>query len=219
MVRINLPDNDDQFFLIENRRFTGWDEPIAWFYGGGLAVYRVDTRWRHNIHESQWRVMMLEADDQGFPSLQNGQRTSPHALFRANPGWVSHAISIDRHSTPAWGVLGSWMRFEVLCESAPEMYMMVQPVLTVLPDGDPLRVRHRTQVQLRAYFADSPVTWQADGDVAVNCAGLLSITQGRGTGTVTATDADGNTHTVQVQSYLNWWQWFIWIFLLGFLWY
>lgn len=223
LLRIALPDNDEQFILVENRQFTGWDQSLmrasAPEAQGGLAVYRIDNRWRHNIHPSQWRVTMVEADEYvwGESNLQNGFNFGLDSLFSASS--QVGATLIDRSSTPAWGLADSWMHFEVLCESAPEMTIVVQPVLTVLPAGDPLRVRHRTTLQMQTHFAQGNVTWQTDGDVIVNCNGLIGTTQGRGSGTVTATDTAGNSHTVQVQSYLTWWQWMIWIFLLGFLWY
>ncbi|MCL2445396.1 MAG: M6 family metalloprotease domain-containing protein [Oscillospiraceae bacterium] len=222
LVRIEIPNNDHQFFLIENRQFNGWDESLARISRthaqGGLAVYRVDTRWRHNIHESQWRVTMIEADEfiWGQSNLQNSVRNGLDALFRVAPG---RAAIVDRNSSPAWTAPGSWMRLEVLCESDPEMHITIQPVLTALPDGAPLRVRHRTQVQMQTHFAQGNVTWRATGDIIVSNTGLVNTTQGRGAGTVTATDAAGNIHTIEVQGYLNWWQWLIWIFLLGFLWY
>jgi len=225
LVRIEIPGTDEQFVLIENRQFNGWDEALARAAldgaQGGLAVYRVNTEWRHNIHESRWRVTMIEADEYtlGQSNLQNGIAFGVDALFSV--GSLRGAAAIDHNSSPAWGLPGSWMRFEVLCENADEMSLHVQPVLTVLPAGAPLRVRHRSQVQLQAHFAQGRVTWQADGNAVFHCScdGLLRTRNARGTGTVTATDAEGNTHTMQVQGYLAWWQWIIWIGLLGFLWY
>jgi len=222
LVRIDIPGNDNQFFLIENRQLTGWDEPIAFIQGGsdlsgGLAVFRVDTRWRHNIHQRNWRVTMLEADEAywGYPALQHGMHAGAEALFSVGGG--RFAAMIDHNSRPTWGAPGSWMRFEVLDASAPEMMVQISPILTISPT--PVRVRHRTQVQLQTHFAQGNVTWQTTGDVTVSGSGVVATNSARSSGTVTATDSQGNTHTVEVQGYLNWWQWLIWIFLLGFLWY
>jgi len=218
LIRIDIPGNEHQFFLIENRQLTGWDAAMGWI--GGLGVYRVDTRWRNNIHQRNWRVTMLEANEitHGHSQFQNGIYNASALFFAFPDGELNRATVIDRSSRPAWGVPGSWMRFEVLCEIAPEMMMAVQPLFTVLPASE-VRVQHRSEMQLQAHFAQGNVTWQANGDVTVSSSGVVNTTRALGSGTVTATDGAGNTYTVEVQGYLNWWQWLIWIFLLGFLWY
>jgi hypothetical protein len=158
---------------------------------------------------------MLEANEYfaGQSFFQNGMYNM-NALFHLAP---ETATVIDHNSRPTWNAPGSWMRFEVLDENDPEMAIRITPTLTIA--GEPVRVRHRRQLQLQANFAQGDVTWQASGDVTVNSDGVVTTSRALARGTVTATDGEGNTHAVEVRGYLNFGQWLIWIFLLGFLWY
>ena len=83
-------------------------------------------------------------------------------------------------------------------------------------DGD---VRYRQEgIQLDA--GDREVTWESsDPSVAtIDGDGNVTIT-GVGTVTFTATDADGGSASKTVEVRYTVWQWFIIIFLFGWIWY
>lgn len=64
MVRLNTP-NSQQYFLIENRRLSGFDAGLYVFFGlssgGGLAVWHVDTSVSGNADDTRRLVDLEEA--------------------------------------------------------------------------------------------------------------------------------------------------------------
>ena len=84
----------------------------------------------------------------------------------------------------------------------------------------------QTQLQLiyrqeTALTANDTVTWKSSNDavVKVDPASGSLYAAGRGTATVTAATEDGRTASCTVTVRYTIWQWFIRIFLLGWIWY
>jgi len=231
ILRIDIPGHPQEYFLIENRQFEGWDGGLhrytSWDAQGGIAAYRVNTRYRNNLIEGQQRVILLEASEHslGFSMLRDPQRGSilnNDALFyvAGTRNATIHRSSVPSNALYAAPATG-WFRFGVLSESAPAMDIEIQPTITIQPTQLLLDYRSGS-AQLQARFAaGGDLTWAVrDSSIAtVDGNGLVSAQRQRGTTYVTVQDAAGDRDTIQVTVGYAWWQWFIVILLFGWLWY
>jgi len=216
MLRINVPGHPYEYFLIENRQLAGWDAGmIPWMNlaareaGGGIAIYRVNNRYRGNLRSGQ-QVMLLEA-----VSMND-------AFFHAAP---ERNAALDRFTEPrnTWlaGGGSGWFRFEALSENNPEMTVAITPIITLQPAR--VRLNYRSgSAQLNAMFAgDGPLTWQVQDEsiVTVDANGMLRAQRRRGSTAVAVFDEHGNGDAIRVDVQYAWWQWLIVIFLFGWIWY
>lgn len=76
--------NDKEYFLIENRQLSGYDEGMTRngaIYSGGIAIYRVNENYKKNYSTGKQLVTLLEADEgiRGFSYYGNG------GLWNADP--------------------------------------------------------------------------------------------------------------------------------------
>jgi len=216
ILRINVPGHPYEYFLIENRQFSGWDAGmVPWMssavYGasGGIAVYRVNNRYRGNLRRGQ-QVVLLEA-----VSFRD-------ALFHV---YEDRNATLDRFTEPSntWlaGNASGWFRFEALSESAPMMDIEVVPIITIR--SAPVRLNYRRgQVALQVHFAaEGPLIWQVeDENIVIVCEeGIVRAQRRRGSTVVAVFDAEGNADAIRVDVQYAWWQWIIVILLFGWIWY
>lgn len=73
--RVSVPDNDDEYYVLENRQLTGWD---AYLPGHGMLMWHIDYNAKAwidnevNITSSHQRVDIVEADNRRTSGSTDG---------------------------------------------------------------------------------------------------------------------------------------------------
>src|SRR5690606_37999280 len=57
--KIPVPESDNEFFMVEFRKKSGYDENLYWNYNEGLLVYRVNTLYHGNAQGPPDEIYVL----------------------------------------------------------------------------------------------------------------------------------------------------------------
>ena len=110
----------DEYFLIECRNKEGFDLALEGY--GGVAVYRVNTRYRVSLTDGTSSVVMLMLDIIEDNHIYGG------LFYSSRPSGRTY---VNANTTPS-NKLGegggySWFRFDCLSDSGPSMDVKIQP--------------------------------------------------------------------------------------------
>ena len=139
ILRVNSK-NNNEYFLMENRQFSGYDEGMSIMtYSGGIAIYRVNTNYAGNYTKGKQLVTSVEADEgiRGYSYFSQNQMFNSADPFYYN-GTGLHGkeqqVVLSKTTTPSTAITdGSTENFKVQVKSNPEnkMYIdlqMIEPV-------------------------------------------------------------------------------------------
>lgn len=96
--------NNDEYFLLENRQFEGWDESLP---GRGLLILHVDysaSIWENNQPNddpNHQRMTWIPADNQYQYKTSQGYKTYTEAGMKNDPFPYGNVNAFNKSSTPA----------------------------------------------------------------------------------------------------------------------
>ncbi|MDR1564393.1 MAG: InlB B-repeat-containing protein [Oscillospiraceae bacterium] len=127
---LKLPINANEYFLVENRQFSSYDEGLKYYSSstakGGLAIYRINQAYDQNYSRDQQLVTILEADGSGkLTSGAVGALYNNNALYYTDNG-QNYMLTQSTNPSTVLADKTSYGWFELECASASSTSMRVK---------------------------------------------------------------------------------------------